>query len=84
VLCVLARGTAAWHVNADIAMAFERYRVVTGDDSLEAECGLVVLVETARLWLSLGTTTATASGISTASQGPTSTPHSCATTSSPI
>ncbi len=47
-------GTAAWHVNADIAMAFERYRVVTGDDSLEADCGLEVLIETARLWLSLG------------------------------
>jgi alpha,alpha-trehalose phosphorylase len=47
-------GTAAWHVNADIAMAFERYRVVTGDDSLERECGLAVLVETARMWLSLG------------------------------
>src|SRR6185503_8598476 len=47
-------GTAAWHVNADIAMAFERYRVVTGDNSLEDECGLAVLVETARLWLSLG------------------------------
>jgi alpha,alpha-trehalose phosphorylase len=47
-------GTAAFHVNADIAMAFERYRVVTGDDSLEQECGLAVLVETARLWLSLG------------------------------
>ena len=47
-------GTAAWHVNADIAMAFERYRVVTGDDSLEIECGLAVLVETARLWCSLG------------------------------
>ena len=47
-------GTAAWHVNADIAMAFERYRIVTGDESLEAECGLEVLVETARLWLSLG------------------------------
>ncbi|MFY2859447.1 glycoside hydrolase family 65 protein [Mycobacterium sp. THU-M104] len=47
-------GTAAWHVNADIAMAFERYRVVTGDDALEKECGLTVLVETARLWLSLG------------------------------
>ena len=28
-------GTAAWHINADIAMAFERYRIVTGDDSLE-------------------------------------------------
>ena len=47
-------GTAAWHVNADIAMAFERYRTVTGDESLESECGLAVLVETARLWLSLG------------------------------
>ena len=47
-------GTAAWHVNADIAVAFERYRVVTGDDSLEADCGVPVLVETARLWLSLG------------------------------
>lgn len=47
-------GTAAWHVNADIAMAFERYRQVTGDDSLERDCGLTVLVETARLWMSLG------------------------------
>ena len=47
-------GTAAWHVNADIAMAFERYRIVTGDESLEAECGLEVLVETARMWSSLG------------------------------
>ena len=35
-------------------MAFERYRIVTGDESLEADCGLAVLVETARLWLSLG------------------------------
>jgi alpha,alpha-trehalose phosphorylase len=47
-------GTAAWHVNADIAAAFERYRVVTGDQTLEADCGLEVLVETARLWHSLG------------------------------
>jgi trehalose/maltose hydrolase-like predicted phosphorylase len=47
-------GTAAWHINADIAMALERYRVVTGDGTLEAECGLAVLVETARLWSSLG------------------------------
>jgi alpha,alpha-trehalose phosphorylase len=47
-------GTAAWHVNADIAMALDRYRVVTGDDTLESECGLAVLVETARLWHSLG------------------------------
>jgi trehalose/maltose hydrolase-like predicted phosphorylase len=47
-------GTAAWHVNADIAMAFERYRIVTGDEALEADCGLAVLVETARLWVCLG------------------------------
>ncbi len=47
-------GTAAFHINADIAMAFERYRVVTGDQSLEADCGLQVLIETARLWMSLG------------------------------
>ena len=47
-------GTAAWHVNADIAMAFERYRIVTGDQSLEEDCGLAVLVETARLWMSIG------------------------------
>ncbi len=47
-------GTAAFHVNADIAMAFERYRVVTGDHDLEEDCGLEVLIETARFWLALG------------------------------
>jgi len=67
-------GTAAWHINADIAMAFERYRVVTGDDSLEADCGLTVLVETARLWMSWAITTGTGSGISTRHGFPTSTP----------
>jgi len=47
-------GTAAFHINADIAYAVERYRIVTGDDSLERECGLELLTETARLWRSLG------------------------------
>lgn len=47
-------GTAALHINADIAGAFEDYRLVTGDESLERECGLEVLVETARLWCSVG------------------------------
>ena len=47
-------GTAAWHINADIAAAFEQYRVVTADPTLEQECGLEVLIETARLWRSLG------------------------------
>lgn len=47
-------GTAALHINADIARAFEIYRAVTGDESLEREGGLEVLVETARLWRSVG------------------------------
>jgi alpha,alpha-trehalose phosphorylase len=47
-------GTAAFHLNAVIAYAVERYRLVTGDNTLERECGLQLLVETARMWLSLG------------------------------
>ncbi|WP_251839257.1 glycoside hydrolase family 65 protein [Oceanitalea stevensii] len=47
-------GTAAFHLNAVVARAFEYYRLTTGDDSLDRECGAEVLVETARLWMSLG------------------------------
>ena len=47
-------GTAAFHINADVADAVERYRVVTGDETFEAECGLELLVETARMWMTLG------------------------------
>ncbi len=47
-------GTAAFHLNAVIASAIERYRVITGDQSLEQEAGLQVLVQTARLWSGLG------------------------------
>jgi trehalose/maltose hydrolase-like predicted phosphorylase len=47
-------GTAAFHINADIACAFEDYRLVTGDSELERECGVEVLIETARLWCSIG------------------------------
>ena len=47
-------GTAAFHINADIAAAVTRYRSVTGDETLEIEVGLELLVETARLWMSLG------------------------------
>jgi alpha,alpha-trehalose phosphorylase len=47
-------GTAALHLNAVIARAVERYRRVTGDDALEQDCGLEILVETARLWVSHG------------------------------
>jgi alpha,alpha-trehalose phosphorylase len=46
--------TAAFHINADIADAIVRYLVATGDDDFEREVGLTLLVETARLWRSLG------------------------------
>jgi len=47
-------GTAAFHVNADIADAVIRYVDATGDSAFEAEVGLPLLVSTARLWRSLG------------------------------
>ncbi|MDR6975860.1 alpha,alpha-trehalose phosphorylase [Streptomyces sp. 3330] len=47
-------GTAAFHVNADIADAVVRYVTATGDRDFEAATGVELLVETARLWRSLG------------------------------
>jgi alpha,alpha-trehalose phosphorylase len=47
-------GTAAFHVNADIADAVARYRAATDDDDFEREVGLELLAETARLWIALG------------------------------
>ncbi|MCW2601606.1 MAG: putative glycosyl hydrolase [Frankiales bacterium] len=47
-------GTAAFHVNADIAYAVERYRAATGDVDFDRDVGIDLLVETARLWVSLG------------------------------
>jgi alpha,alpha-trehalose phosphorylase len=47
-------GTAAFHVNADIALAAVRYVQWTGDQKFQAECALPLLVHTARLWMSLG------------------------------
>jgi len=47
-------GTAAFHINADIADAVTRYLDATQDSAFEAEVGLELLVETARLWCSLG------------------------------
>ncbi|WP_435644401.1 glycoside hydrolase family 65 protein [Streptomyces sp. H49] len=47
-------GTAAFHVNADIADAVVRYVEATGDTDFEREAGVELLVETARLWRSLG------------------------------
>jgi alpha,alpha-trehalose phosphorylase len=46
--------TAAFHINADVADAVVRYQKATGDQEFEREYGLEILVETARLWRSLG------------------------------
>ncbi len=47
-------GTAAMHINADIAVAAMRLVRWTGDEKFEIEVALPLLVETARLWISLG------------------------------
>ena len=47
-------GTAAFHIGADVADATTRYLAATGDIEFETTCGVELLVETARLWASLG------------------------------
>ena len=47
-------GTAAFHINADIAAAVVNYLDATEDEEFEREIALPILVETARLWRSLG------------------------------
>jgi alpha,alpha-trehalose phosphorylase len=47
-------GTAAFHVNADIADAVIRYVNATGDMEFARSTGMDLLAQTARLWRSLG------------------------------
>nr|WP_203644048.1 glycoside hydrolase family 65 protein [Streptomyces sp. SID14478] len=47
-------GTAAFHINADIADAVVRYTAATDDGAFDRDVGLPLLVETARLWRTLG------------------------------
>ena len=47
-------GTAAFHLTAGIADAVRRYWHVTGDEEFARTAGVELLVETARLWASLG------------------------------
>lgn len=47
-------GTGAFHIAADIADAVGRYQAASDDQDFERETGLELLVETARLWRSLG------------------------------
>jgi alpha,alpha-trehalose phosphorylase len=45
---------AAFHINADIAIACTRYTAATRDTDFERDTGVELLVQTARLWRSLG------------------------------
>jgi alpha,alpha-trehalose phosphorylase len=47
-------GMAAFHLGADIADAVLRYQRATHDEEFEEGAGLELLIETARLWHSLG------------------------------
>jgi alpha,alpha-trehalose phosphorylase len=47
-------GAAAFHINAAIANAVERYLLLTEDETFARDAGVELLVETARLWRSLG------------------------------
>jgi alpha,alpha-trehalose phosphorylase len=47
-------GTAAFHINADIADAVVRCQAASEDEAFERDIGTELLVETARLWRSLG------------------------------
>ena len=47
-------GTAQYHIDADIAYAINRYACATGDIDFLVREGIDILVETARLWASLG------------------------------
>jgi len=49
-----AAGTAQYHINADIVHAMRKYAQMSGDESFIEGDGAEILVETARLWLSLG------------------------------
>jgi alpha,alpha-trehalose phosphorylase len=47
-------GTAAFHINGDVADAVRRYLFATGDEEFAQGPGIELLVSTARLWRSLG------------------------------
>ena len=49
-----AAGTAQYHINADIVHAIRKYVEMSGDSEFLAAHGAEILVETARLWMSLG------------------------------
>ncbi len=49
-----AAGTAQYHINADVAYAIAKYVRATGDNDFLARGAIDIVVETARLWTTLG------------------------------
>lgn len=47
-------GTAQYHINADIMFALEKYLHAAGSDSFDTEKIVEMAIETARMWMSLG------------------------------
>ncbi|SDF82530.1 alpha,alpha-trehalose phosphorylase [Lentzea fradiae] len=47
-------GTAAFHVSGDVAYAVQQYLHATNDEAFDRDEATEILVETARLWMSLG------------------------------
>lgn len=47
-------GTAAFHVSGDVAYAVQQYLNATNDEDFDRDEATEILVETARLWVSLG------------------------------
>ncbi len=47
-------GTAQYHINADVAYSIRLYWLATGDLDFIARYGAEILLETARIWLGLG------------------------------
>lgn len=47
-------GSAQYHINADIAFAVTRYMDATCDMEFLYNCGLEMLLETARIWIDMG------------------------------
>jgi alpha,alpha-trehalose phosphorylase len=57
-----AAGTAQYHIDADIVYALMKYVEVTGDTEFLHQEGAEILIETARMWRSLGFYSSRANG----------------------
>jgi alpha,alpha-trehalose phosphorylase len=47
-------GTAQYHINADIAYSIKLYMEATGDDDYLVQHGAEIVMETARIWMGIG------------------------------